>query len=253
MSIPKVIHYCWFGGHPLPKEARRCIQSWKKYCPDYKIVQWNEKNFNVFQNRYTSQAYQAGKWAFISDYARLKILYEHGGIYLDTDVELLKSLNPLLHLEGYMGFENDKLVASGLGFGAVKGAPFLKKLLDDYEDIPFIQEDGTPDMTPCTDRTTWKLQEFGLSLPPNGLQEICGFTIFPRDYFCPMDYYSGITKKTKNTYSIHHYEASWLDPKRKAAVRYDRRKNQLRHFLGPNIYHFLEIIWNLLHGRIKRN
>ena len=241
------------GGNPLPKEARRCIRSWKKYCPDYKIVQWNEKNFDVFQNRYTSQAYQAGKWAFISDYARLKILYEHGGIYLDTDVELLKSLDPLLHLEGYMGFENDKLVASGLGFGATKGAPFLKKLLDDYEDIPFIQEDGTPDMTPCTYRTTWKLQEFGLSLPPNGIQKICGFTIFPRDYFCPMDYYSGITQKTKNTYSIHHYEASWLDPKRKAAVRYDRRKNQLRHFLGPNIYHFLEIIWNLLHGRIKRN
>ena len=115
------------------------------------------------------------------------------------------------------------------------------------------KEDGTPDMTPCTYRTTWKLQEFGLSLPPNGIQKICGFTIFPRDYFCPLDYYSGITQKTKNTYSIHHYEASWLDPKRKAAVRYDRRKNQLRHFLGPNIYHFLEIIWNLLHGRIKRN
>ena len=115
VKIPKVIHYCWFGGGQMPAIHQKYIRSWKKYCPDYEIVRWDESNFDIHENCYAEEAYQCGKWAFVSDYARLKIIYDHGGIYLDTDVELLKPLDPLLEYEGFMGFQNDALVSSGLG------------------------------------------------------------------------------------------------------------------------------------------
>lgn len=237
MSIPKVIHYCWFGENPLPKSAEKCIKSWKKYCPDYEIIQWNESNFDFSENRYAKEAYEQKKWAFVSDYARLKIIYEHGGIYLDTDVELLKSLNPLLKHDGYMGFQDRLEVASGLGFGACKHHPLIGRLLQDYDNIPFVLENNRLDTTACPTRNTRTLKQLGLGNDYKTIQNMDGFYIYPPEYFCPYNYLTGFKRKTKNTYSIHHFDASWqTEQQKKNAIgrrRYERHaiiKSYLKRF-----------------------
>ena len=139
MSIPKIIHYCWFGGGPISAESQKCMESWKKYCPDYKIMAWNEQNFDISTNRYAQQAYEAKKYAFVSDYVRLAVLYEYGGIYLDTDVELVRPLDELLELPGFMGFQTNNEVATGLGFGARKGNSVVQALLRDYDALDFLK------------------------------------------------------------------------------------------------------------------
>ena len=139
MSIPKIIHYCWFGGGPISAESQKCMESWKKYCPDYKIMAWNEQNFDISTNRYVQQAYEAKKYAFVSDYVRLAVLYEYGGIYLDTDVELVRPLDELLELPGFMGFQTNNEVATGLGFGARKGNSVVQALLRDYDALDFFR------------------------------------------------------------------------------------------------------------------
>ena len=164
MSIPKVIHYCWFGRGKMPNLAEKCIQSWRTYCPDYQIVCWNEENFDINQNQYAKEAYDAGKWAFVSDYARLKVLYDEGGIYLDTDVELIKPLDKLIDEYGYMGFDDKGKVATGLGFACEKGNELVEALLKDYDDIPFVLPDGTYDLAPCPDRNTNTIQELGMDM-----------------------------------------------------------------------------------------
>lgn len=208
MSIPKVIHYCWFGKGEMPKLAKKCIKSWKKYCPEYKIICWNEDNFDINQNKYAKEAYDAGKWAFVSDYVRLKVLYDEGGIYLDTDVELIKPLDILIKDNGYMGFEDDKIVSTGLGFACEKGNEVVGAFLKDYDDISFILPDGTYDLTPCPKRNTETLIKLGLDIE-NKDQIFMGIQFFPQDYFCPINYYTGRKKITNNTYSIHHFSASW--------------------------------------------
>ena len=142
MSIPKVIHYCWFGGNEMPAAYKKYMESWKRYCPDYEIKLWNEQNFDFSDNLYARQAYEQKKWAFVSDYARLKIIYEFGGIYLDTDVEIIRPLDDLLELKGFLGFQDNKEIATGLGFGAEKGNPVIKAMLADYADAAFILPDG---------------------------------------------------------------------------------------------------------------
>ena len=162
MSIPKVLHYCWFGGAPKPKNIQNCIRSWKKYCPDYEIIEWNEQNFDVSQSLYTRQAYDARRWAFVADYARLKILYEQGGIYMDTDVELLRPLDDLLAYPAFFGFQHNNEVATGLGFGAEARSPVVKALLDDYDGLPFLLPDGSCDLTPCPERNLPVFARFGI-------------------------------------------------------------------------------------------
>lgn len=157
MSIPKVLHYCWFGGAPKPKNIQNCIRSWKKYCPDYEIIEWNEQNFDVSQSLYTRQAYDARRWAFVADYARLKILYEQGGIYMDTDVELLRPLDDLLAYPAFFGFQHNNEVATGLGFGAEARSPVVKALLDDYDGLPFLLPDGSCDLTPLPETKSSRL------------------------------------------------------------------------------------------------
>ena len=228
MSIPKVIHYCWFGRGELPKLAQMCIKSWKKHCPDYEIICWNEDNFDLTQNRYLQQAYEAKKWAFVSDYARLKVVYDHGGIYLDTDVELLKPLDDLLDDGGFMGFDEKGIVASGLGFAAQKGNTIVGELLKDYDDISFVRPDGSFDLTPCPDRNTAALKRLGMDMDPAG-GKFMDMTFYPREYFCPMDYYTGKKTITKTTYSIHHYCASWTSKKTKRTTR-------LKRILGVKLY-----------------
>lgn len=170
MSIPKIIHYCWFGGGPISPESRKCIESWKKYCPDYKIIEWNEQNFEISQNRYAQQAYEAKKYAFVSDYVRLAVLYRYGGIYLDTDVELVRPLDELLEHKGFIGMEHSApspygrtlLVNTGSGVGAEPGCEMIGKMLAAYRNAAFIQETGEPDLRTCTQRDTPLFTKAGL-------------------------------------------------------------------------------------------
>ena len=208
--IPKKIHYCWFGGKEKPKEVLKCIDSWKKYCPDYEIIQWDESNFDVNAHPYTKQAYELKKWAFVSDYARLWIVYNEGGIYLDTDVEVLKNLDDLLDNDAYMGFEDKTYVANGLGFGAVKNHPFILKNMNAYDKESIIGKDGKLDPVSCPVYTTNLLREGGLTDDNGTVQQVCGVAVYPRDRFCPYNYITGVMNITDNTYSIHLYSMTWL-------------------------------------------
>ena len=217
MSIPKIIHYCWFGKGRMPALSEKCLASWRKYCPEYKIVCHNEDNFDVAENKYAKEAYDAGKWAFVSDYVRLKVMYDEGGIYLDTDVELIKPLDELIKESGYMGFDDNGLVSTGLGFACEKGNELVGIFLKDYDNISFLRPDGTYDLTPCPDRNTEALKRLGMNLSQRE-QVFMGIHMLPEDYLCPIKYYTGKKKITKNTYSIHHFCASWTSPAAKRTL-----------------------------------
>lgn len=217
MSIPKIIHYCWFGKGEMPKLALKCIKSWQKHCPDYTIKCITEDNFDISGNKYAREAYEVGKWAFVSDYARLKVLYDEGGIYLDTDVELLKSPEPLIEENGFMGFDDNGIISTGLGFACEKGNEVIGEMLKDYDDIPFILADGSYDITPCPDRNTKTLVKLGMDIN-NQNQIFMGIRMLPEEYLCPIKYYTGKKVITENTYSIHHFCASWLTPTAKRTV-----------------------------------
>lgn len=206
--IPKKIHYCWFGKGELSTTAKKCIKSWKKYCPDYEIIEWNEDNFDIHQNEYTRKVYAEKKYAFLSDYARLKIVYEQGGIYLDVDVELVKSFDDLLDNDAYFGFETKEFINTGVGFGAKKGSIAIKTLLDEYDQLL----DGTKDVIGCPMLNTEGVIKLGLKR--NGqLQKLAECTVYPVEYFNPYDDPTGRLNKTKNTHSIHWYAKSWMDKK----------------------------------------
>ncbi len=212
MQIPKVIHYCWFGRGQMPERNRQCIESWKKYCPDYEIVEWNEDNYDVYKNKYMGQAYDARKYGYVPDYARIDILYHHGGIYLDTDVELIKNWDDLLYLKAFTGFEEYPTINFGGGSGAVKGLPILKKILDFRENFAFIQEDGTYNLKTCGYYETVPLLAEGLEI--NGKrQQIQDLTVFPSECFHPKSSVTGLTEVTDNTYSIHQFNWSWVGEK----------------------------------------
>lgn len=211
-QIPKKIHYFWFGKNPIPLLEQKCIDSWKRVCPDYEIILWNEDNYDVSQNLYMKQAYEVGKWGFVPDYARLDIIYQHGGIYLDTDVEVLKAFDKLLYLPGFMGFESKKLVAIGLGFGAKKGCELIKKLRDDYNNRSFIKEDGSYDLTASPFLQTEVLKKCGLKMN-NCLQVLEDVAILPAECFSPDN--NQIPHITDNTFSIHHFSGSWTSNENK--------------------------------------
>lgn len=205
--IPKTIHYCWFGGGEFPAEFRRNIEIWGRKCPDYEIKCWDEDNYDVSRNAYMRQAHEAGKWGFVSDYARLDIIYCYGGIYLDTDVEVCRSFNELLQFEMFCGFETMSQVNLGSGFGAVKGNKLLKAMLEQYGKEEFIKEDGTLNLIPCPIYQTGALSKFGLKR--NGLtQKLGNAIILAPEYLSPVNEF-GFGEPTKNTYSIHHYAATW--------------------------------------------
>lgn len=213
--IPKVIHYCWFGGNPLPKSAEKCIASWKKFFPDYEIKQWNESNYNVNKTTYTAQAYKMKKYAFVSDYARFDIIYNHGGVYFDTDVEVIKSFEDILRDGAFMGCETDGVkkgsfsVNPGLGIAAAPGLGIYKEILDFYENERFLNDDGTPNTETVVSKTTNILKRHGLE-DISGIQRICDMTVYPKEYFNPLNSNTGKLEKTENTHSVHWYSMSWL-------------------------------------------
>ena len=216
--IPKVIHYCWFGGKPLPDSALKCLESWKRYFPDWQIVQWDESNFDVRVVPYVSEAYDAGKYAFVSDYARFFVLHQYGGVYFDTDVEAVAGLDDILAEGAYMGMERTMsgvlAVNPGLGFACPPGMPLLSQLLEQYSRIHFRRDDGSLDTTTIVKYTTDALCRYGYR-PENVLQKAAGFNIYPVDYFCPLDYATGRLNQTANTRTIHRYAATWHTPKDK--------------------------------------
>lgn len=215
--IPKIIHYCWFGGNPLPKDATKYIASWKKYFPDYEIKEWNESNFNVNCCPYVKQAFEEKKYAFVSDYVRFYVLYHYGGIYFDTDVEVIRNMDHIINTGNFMGFEKSLATKStnkkgklgvnpGLGIGATQGLSFYKEVLELYETkSSFCMSEGT-----VVDYTTDILRKHGF-LELHQIQKIADINIYTADYFCPMDSTTGIVTKTENTVSIHHYSCSWMN------------------------------------------
>lgn len=210
MLIPKKIHYCWFGGSPLPDKYKKWMESWKKYCPDYEIIEWNESNYDITKNKYMYDAYKAKKWGFVPDYARLDIIYNHGGIYLDTDVELVANLDDLLYEEAFAGFESEENVALGLGFGAQKGNPIIKEMRDDYKKREFIRKDGRLNLIASPIIQTEILNEKGLV--SNGeYQKLDNITIFPEKMLCGKSMYTRRILLKNYTRAIHHYEGTWLE------------------------------------------
>lgn len=215
--IPKKIHYCWFGGKELPEDVKKYIETWKKYCPDYEIIEWNENNFDVTQNQYCKEAYEAKKWAFVSDYARFWILYKYGGIYLDTDVEIIRPLDDIIAKGPFMGCERDGdknkataiAVAPGLGLGVNPGLGLYKEMLDLYDTLHFKNPDGSFNLKTVVQYTTETLVKHGLQ-NTNQIQKCAGIYIYPQEYFCPKDFETGVLTITENTYTIHHFDGSWL-------------------------------------------
>ncbi len=230
--IPKKIHYCWFGRGKKNKLFYKCLKSWKKYYPDFEIIEWNEDNFDVYSNQYMKEAYESKKWAFVSDYARLKILYDEGGIYFDTDVEALKRISDDILEKGYFAKEREDKLTSGLGFGVYPKNDIIKYMLDDYKNIHFINEDGTFDLTACPERNTLSLVNRGYII--NEKNKMIGDTyIFGPEYFCGWNLDVHKKNITDKTYTIHHYEGSWVSKK-------DKRISKIRrvfvNLMGEKIY-----------------
>lgn len=209
--IPKIIHYCWFGKNERPDIVKKCMGSWKVKCPEYQIIEWNEDNFDVNCNSYVSEAYKSQKFAFVSDYVRVYALYHFGGIYLDTDVEVFKSFDDLLHHPSFWGFEQENYIATST-IGAAKGNKLIEEFLASYIGINFIKEDGTYNDLTNVAMITEILQNNGLKM--NGeYQVIDGDSVFyPQTYFSPYDYINCRKFITNNTYTMHHFYKSWLPP-----------------------------------------
>lgn len=220
--IPKKIHYCWFGRGEKPKLAKKCIESWKEYCPDYEIIEWNEDNFDVNMNAYTRMCYEQKKYAFLSDYVRLLVVEEYGGIYFDTDVEVIKSFDDLLEYEAFFGFENTQYIATGLGFGAEAENVIVKEMLGEYDQLL----DGKSGTIGCPVLNTRVLLEHGLRL--NGQKQMVrGTIVLPMDYLNPMDSATGVIHKSENTYSIHRYAMSWLSKKQRIKSKVTQRFHRI--------------------------
>lgn len=207
--IPKKIHYCWFGGGKLPEHFQKNIDSWHRYCPDYEIIEWNEDNYDVSKNRYMKQAYKHKRWGFVPDYARLDIVNTYGGIYFDTDVQVVRSFDVLLQYDFFCGFENAGSVNFGQGFGAVKDHPVIRDMLNGYENLEFFRGDGSINTTPSPIYQTAVLEQWGLK--KNGtVQQADHFLVLPPEYFSPVNEF-GYGVPTENTFSIHQYAAAWYD------------------------------------------
>lgn len=246
--IPKTIHYCWFGGKPLPELAVKCIESWKKYLPDYEIIEWNENNFDVNIIPYTKEAYEAKKYAFVSDYARFWILYHYGGLYFDTDVEVIKPMDDIISKGPFMGCESDVKengkpedlgVAPGLGLGVNPGLGLYKEILEMYNTLHFINPNGSYNQKTVVAYTTELLCKYGLKYT-NHMQECAGIWVYPKEYFCPKDYETEDLKITSNTRAIHHYDGSWMTNLQK------KYKILVRIFGNDNVHRMATLLKKLM-------
>ena len=226
--IPKIIHYCWFGGNEKPKLAKKCIESWKKFCPDYEIVEWNEQNFDVNMNAYTKMCYENKKFAFLTDYVRLFVVEKYGGIYFDTDVEVLCSFDDMLDNEAFFGFENSEYINTGVGFGAEKSNILVIQMLEEYAKLL----DGKHGVISCPELNTKALVKYGLRCEGTKQQLEHG-EVYPIDYFNPYDDTTGRIQKTKNTHSVHWFAKSWMGSKQKLRNKITR---VLHRYFGTDCF-----------------
>ena len=250
-KIPKKIHYCWFGGNPLPDDAKKYIASWKKYCPDYEIIEWNESNFDLNSNIYVKEASDAKKWAFVSDYLRLYVMYTFGGVYMDTDVELLSNIDKFLEHDAFSGFESVNWVPTGI-MASKKEFPLFKEFLDYYNDKHFINEDGSYDLTTNVLTITSICKKYGLKLN-NKYQVIEGFALYPNDVFCPKSHATGIINSTDNTVAIHHFSGSWLNNREKSRLNLKRNLfEKYGEFWGGKILYNILIPYRVVSVILQR-
>ena len=218
--IPKVIHYCWFGRGKKPELAHQCIASWRKFLPEYEIKEWNEDNFDLDMYAYTREAYDNRKFAFVTDVVRLYALYHEGGIYMDTDVEVIRPLDEFLHHTAFSGFENSKDIPTGI-MASEKGGKWAKDNLDYYNERHFIREDGSMELVTNVETITKLMMPYGLKRN-NTYQDFKDYiTFYPNDYFCPINIITGRLEKTEHTATIHHFSGSWLGNK-KAINKYKK-------------------------------
>ena len=229
-KIQKVIHYIWLGGNPLPKIAEKCIESWKKFCPDYEIKRWDETNLDVNKYQYTKDAYEAKKYAFVSDVFRTEILFNEGGIYFDIDVELLKPIDNILeNVDCVMGFETSNLLNPGLFVASKKGNEDLKNILEIYKTLKF-DINNLINLTVCEIYTKY-YETKGLKRE-NKTQQIEQTIFYASEYFSPKSLTDGKLRKTENTYTIHHYCASWV----KKSTKFKQKILQMiKRILGPKL------------------
>lgn len=231
--IPKIIHFCWFGKNKYPSYVKKCINSWKKYCPEYEIKLWNEENYDVHKNKFVSEAYVNQKWAFVSDYARLDIINSNGGFYLDTDVKLIKSLNFINDIECFFSADESG-INTGLGFGSIKKHFIFKEMMKYYESRGFIIN-GSMDLTPCTIPNSQPFINRGY-FPKNEIQIFDGIQILPHEYFSPIVGLKSELNLTKNTIGIHLSSRSWERPT-------SRFKAALRLFFGIKLVNKIKNIY----------
>ncbi len=255
MSLPRKIHYCWFGNGEKSELIKKCIASWKKYCPECEIIEWNESNYDVTKNVYMKQAYERKKWGFVSDYARLDIIYEYGGIYLDTDVEIIRSVEELFNGEGFFGFERpvDKnntvyYVNTGQGFGAKPRNEIVLKMKELYENLLFIDCNGKKNMQTCPYYNTQILEQYGLR-KDNSKQMINNMIVYPSEYFCPINWKTKEKEVDIRAFSIHHFNASWLTEKEKRLRKIKRNWNYVFHL--PNMI-LLNVLGKKNYGNLKK-
>lgn len=249
--IPKIIHYCWFGRGEKPALAQMCISSWKKYLSDYELKEWNEDNFDISRNQYVREAYENRKFAFVADYVRLYAIYTEGGIYMDTDVEVVGNFDKFLRHHAFSGFETDGNVPTGM-MAAEKGSIWAKELLDQYQERRFIQSDGSFDLTTNTTVITNYMLGKGLFLNNKyqDFPELC--TMYPADYFCPKDHRTGKIRCTKNTVCIHHFAGSWLEHGFVADLRH-KMKVFLVELIGEKPIVFLSDLITLRYFKKRYN
>ena len=225
--IPKIIHYCWFGRGEKPGLAKKCIASWKKFCPDFEIREWNEDNCDYLAMPFMAEAYAAKKYAFVSDVMRLIVLEQHGGVYFDTDVEVVRDISPLLDDEGFIGFENEQYVNSGQVVAAEAHHPVIQAMIEEYKKLHFTNADGSLNTVGCPRLNTDVMERFGLVR--NGQEQmVAGIRVYPADYFNPLDSVTGKLTKTENTYSIHWYSMSWLPKRTQIRARIGRVIRRIR-------------------------
>lgn len=241
MSIPKIIHYCWFGGKQKPPLAEKCIKSWKKYCPDYEIMEWNEENFDISSApKYVRQAYEAGRWAFVTDFVRLRALTEMGGVYMDTDVEVVKPLDPYLKHQAFAGFERIDRVQTGL-LACEKDFPLFRDFLSHYDTASFLKEDGSADITTNVEVLTNLCMQRGM-VCNDQFQTVAGLAIYPREVFCPVDFETEKLKRTRKTVTIHWFSGSWHTEEELEAMRQEKlqqrreKRSNFRYALGNKLF-----------------
>ena len=224
--IPPIIHYFWFSGDPFPDSVKECIESWKRFCPEFKIIKWDMNNYDFSRNRFALEAIKCRKWAFASDFARADVIYRYGGIYLDTDVELIRDISDLLYNDAFIGFQDNDEIDPGSGFGATPGNSIVREFMDIYKDISFEIGEGKFNTIACPVYYTEVLENHGL-VKNGAYQVVDGFTTYPYDFLCPHSYRSGRTYCSHNTYSIHHHKGGWLNKEIK-------EREQLAHCLLAN-------------------